>query len=278
LARRVLSAPRASLLLVLALAGCRREQHAPAPSPSVSATADDFTERARQRHFQDELTRASARWQTKPTIADCAIALKEKADLELCHAAERALSTLTGEPATTGDVALARLAPSALAFARLSERLRYLSLAELAQRHLERDAGVAPSTAASAAVARATAAAAHTHEQPLAGHAEQRALQLSEGPVAEQLMRAKRLERDVIRNLGAYLEYGPLPVRRAAFDTVKRLHAEHPRWPALGHLLSEATVLEADADLKRDLQQLSSNGSRRPLDDRQEPDQSAETK
>jgi len=83
-----------------------------------------------------------------------------------------------------------------------------------------------------------------------------------------------RLERDVIRNLGAYLEYGALPVRHAAFDTVKGLRNEHPRWPALDHLLRDAAVLESDADLKRSLRELSGSG----LPPSRYPNQSAETK
>jgi hypothetical protein len=132
---------------------------------------------------------------------------------------------------------------------------------------------VPPTKGTPGAVGGAMTAASHGHDGQLAGHAEQRAVQLSEGPVADQLRLTIRLERDVVRNLGAYLEYGPLSVRRAAFETVERLHAEHPRWPALEHLSSEASVLESDAELRRDLQRLSPNRSRP-----EQPDQSANTK
>ena len=100
-------------------------------------------------------------------------------------------------------------------------------------------------------------------------------MELREGPIQRQLEVVMRLERDVIRNLGAYLEYAPLPTRRAAFDTVKALGAQHPRWPALAHLLNEAAVLETDANLKRDLQQLSESSAR---PGKEKPDQSAATK
>jgi hypothetical protein len=83
-----------------------------------------------------------------------------------------------------------------------------------------------------------------------------------------------RLERDVLRNLGAYLEYGPLPVRRTAFDTVKQLGAAHPRWPALDRLRREAYVLESDAELKRGLHELSPSS----VPQGGGPNQSAETK
>ena len=263
MARRVLR-PRPSgqlypsLLLVLSLASCKHEERAPTPSGSASALGSDFTAQARERHFQEELGRARTRNGRQQSLADCAKASKEKADLELCQAAQSALSALTAEPAATAELALARLAPAALALARLSQRMRYLSLAELAQRRVEADAGAAPAGSA------ATAAASGPPPLPrlpkgkhaLHAHAEQQALEL-DGPVAQLLAVSIRLEHDVIRNLGAYLEYGPLLVRRAAFDTAKRMRAEHPEWPALDHLLQEAAVLESDPDLRRDLRQLS---------------------
>jgi len=261
-------------LLALALASCRHEEQPPAPSASASAAGNDFTALSRERHLQAELTRANARWQSKPSLGECATALKEKSDLELCESAKSALAAITAAPAETADAALTTLVPGALALGRLSERLRYLSLEELGQRRIEGDAGAARSERAPGAVASALAAASHAHQGERAPHAEERAVQLSESPISQQLSLTMRLERDVIRNLGAYLEYGSLPVRRAAFESVKSLHAQRPRWPALDHLLRESAVLETDDALRRDLQQLSAGGA---LSKRQ-PDHSAETK
>jgi len=263
LARRVLNGPLGpSLLFVLALASCRRVQRAPAPSASASSAGSNFAAQARERHFREELARASTRFRAKPTLGDCASVLQERADLELCQSAERALAVISDEPeANTVETSLKRLAPTALALARLSERLRYLSLAELAERHVEGDAGAAPSPSASGAIAGALAAATRAHDGQHALHAEQRAVVLNESPIAQRLLVSMRLEGDVIRNLGAYLEYGPLPVRRAAFNTVEQLRAEHPRWPALDHLLREAVVLESDPTLKGQLRQLSASGA-----------------
>lgn len=264
MARRVLRAYECwALLLVLALASCRRDERAPAPSASVSAAGNDFAERARERHLQEELERANSRWQTKPSLGACSAALKERADVELCQAAEHALSQVTLATAPTPEATLPRLAAAALALARLSDRLRYLSMQELSERRIAGDAGdagVAKAPPTSGAVTGALATA-HAHERQHAAHAEQRAVQLSEGPVARELEVAMRLERDVVRNLGAYLEYGPLAVRRAAFAATKDLQAQHPRWPALARLLSEASVLESDAALKRDLEELAATGA-----------------
>lgn len=275
MARRVLNARLyPSLLLGLSLASCRHEDRAPAPSASVSAAASDFTAQARERHLEDELSRANARWQTKPNLAVCAAALKEKADLALCQAAESSLAAITESAPSPPQQALTRLAAGALALARLAERVRYLSLAELAQRRVEGDAGAPPATSASSAVAGAKAALSRARKGRASDHHDQHAVQLSEGPMSQLLDATIRLERDVIRNLGAYLEYGALPVRHAAFDTVKGLRNEHPRWPALDHLLRDAAVLEADGDLKRSLRELSGSG----LPPSRYPNQSAETK
>jgi hypothetical protein len=223
--------------------------------------------------LQEELARARARLQAKPGLDDCAKATKEKADLELCQAAQSALTALAAEPATTPELALKRLAPAALALARLSQRVRYLSLSELGERRVE---GAAPAPSASVGGTTAPARPTHVAKGKGSSHGEQRAFELGDGPVSQLLGLAIRSERDVLRNIGAYLEYGPLSVRRAAFDTTKRLRAEHPAWPALDHLLQEAAVLESNADLKGDLQRLSATASGSPRVAR--PDQSAGTK
>ena len=264
MARRVLSRRFGTpLLLALLLASCRREDRAPAPSASTSALGNDFTVRARERHLQEELTRARARWQAEPHLADCAKTLKEKPDLELCQAPSRALTTIAQEPPGSPELALTQLAPAALELARLSQRVRYLSLVELAQRRIEGDAGAAPpaSSGSPPAAVAAAQALARARKSPHSNHAEPRTLELGNGPLSQLMESTVVLERNAIRNLGAYLEYGPAPVRRAAFDTVKQLRAQHPQWPQLDQLVREALVLESDADLKRDLGELAARGS-----------------
>lgn len=257
----------ASLLLVLSLSSCRHEERAPAPSPSASTLGRDFSALSRERHFLDELARARARHQTQPRLANCAGILKEAADLQLCQTAIGALTEIAGEPAATPEQSIERLAAGALSLARLSERVRYLSLAELAERPLEGDAGARAAPSASAGTAEVPAAVSHgrktTRQEPGSGHHEPHGLELRDGPISQLLAVTLRSQRDAIRELGAYLEYGPLPVRRTAFAAVKRLHAEHPKWPLLDHLLQEAALLEADGALKHDLQQLSGSGSPR---------------
>ena len=275
MARRELSRRLCSLLpFALAVTACRHEQRAPAPSASASAAGNDFTAQSRERHFQEELARAQARWRDEPGLGDCAPALKEATDLELCQAAAKAVSAIEAEPGTTPEHALTLLAPGALALARLSQRVRYLSLAELAERHLQGDAGASPVPAVTGAAARAGAAVSQARRPRTASSREPRAVELREGAVSQLMDRTIHLERDVLRNLGAYLEYGPLPTRRAALETVKRLRSQRPQWPLLEHLLREAVVLESDGDLKRDLRACSAAG----LPTGTRPGQSAETR
>jgi len=263
------------LVVVLTFSACRREEHAPAPSPSASAAGKNFTEQARERHLQAELQRARDRWQAKPGLGECAPPLEEKADLALCQAAKSALAAISAEPEAAPERALALLEPGALALARLSQRVRYLSLAELAQRRLQGDAGAGPAPApvVSGSVAGATAALARSRQERRTAHPEGRALELREGPIAQLLTATIRAERDVLRALGAYLEYAPLPVRRTALAAAKRLHDEHPQWPQLDRLLREAAVLESDVDLKQQLSASAESGL-----PRSRPGQSPETK
>ncbi len=260
MARRVLSARRAPFVALLLVAfgaggGCRRdEQRAhPSVSASVSAAAQSYAESARAANFEAESQRAQARWSEKPKLGDCAALLHEKADVELCEAASSALSALEAEPKTTAERALPALEGAALPLVRLSERARFLSLSELANRRIARDAAGAP--AASAAPSASHSAHAPRPKAPLGKPELERhgTFELEPGPISRLLTTTLRLEHDVLRNLGAYLEYAELPVRRAAFEAVKRLSAQHQPWAQLAQLLREASLLESDAELKSEL-------------------------
>jgi len=243
---------------------CKREHPAPTAAPAPS---DSATESARQARFDSELQRARARWQEQPELGKCAAILSEKADLDLCSNAATALSRVIAlDSATAPSAALPVLADASLALERLVERARYLSMEELGRRRLESDAGAA----ASSASARSAPPPAASAASGAFGMASPRGMQnlmrdrpklkLSDSPLTHLVQNAARLERDVLRNFAAYLEYAPLPVRRSAFDVAKRLAAEHPRWPTLSHTLREAAVLETDAALKQQLLQTASHG------------------
>jgi hypothetical protein len=240
----------------LALSGCRGEHHAaPSAATSAAASASGYARSARESHLESELKRARARWGGKPNLAECSAALHEKDDLELCQAASNALVELEKDPEAPAERALPALETAALSLARLVERARFLSLSELAKKRLSSDAGApvppAASTPGHAPWPRLA------RGKPELDHAGPFAI--SDGPVSRLMSASVRLEHDAIRNLGAYLEYGELPLRRAAFATVKRLHEQHPRWPQLAQLLREATLLEDDASLKSELSALSAS-------------------
>jgi len=248
---------RSLLVGAIALTGCHHDEQSSSrasASASASAAASAFASSARHEHLVLELNRARERWQGKPALGDCAVALREKADLELCQAANNALAELEKAPTAPAANALPVLADSALALTRLSQRVRYLSLEELSARRKAGDGGAPPSPSAGPQVPPLPLG------KVLAAHEGQRAFELGEGPVARLMGTTIHLERDVVRHLGAYLEYDELPIRRAAFETVKRLRNEHPQWPLIDRLLREAALLEMDAGLKRELQEFSASG------------------
>lgn len=244
------------LALAFALTNCQHRDPAPtateSASSSVAPSASVYVETTRAQHFDTEMLRARELWQAKPNLGDCSV-LHEKADLELCQGAARALSALAQQPEAPAERALPLLTDGALALARLSERVRYLSLSELSQKRLS-GKKERPAPSASGAVPERNARAAHEHSEP-------RVLELSEGPISELMSSTVRLERAVLRNLGAYLEYAAaLAVRRSAFQAVKQLRNEHPQWPLLDHLIQEAALLESDRELKRELREFSAAG------------------
>ena len=195
------------------------------------------------------------RWQGKPVLGECAAALDEKADVELCQAASTALDQLGRAQGARDASALPVLAEGALALTRLSQRVRYLSLGELSARRPAGDGGAPHAPAAGSALVPSL-----PRGKLAASHDGQHAFELSDGPVVRLMSTTIHLERDAVRNLGAYLEYAELPVRRTAFETVKRLRNEHPQWPALDRLLREAALLEADPELKRELHEFAASG------------------
>jgi hypothetical protein len=256
----------AVLGLGLGLGSCRHRDASQTLAPSASASASaDFAEKARAAHFAAELKRASERWQSKPNLDDCTVVLHQDGDAALCHAAAAALTAIEQlDPSLPAERILPVLADGALSLARLSERARYQSLAEIGEKRVTGSASAAPATSGSTAAPSKPAAPKPAPASPSSSSGlvpqEQHALELGDSPVGKFLPVALRLERDTLRNLGAYLEYAPLDVRRAALDTVKRLRDTHPQWALLDHLIREAALLESDPEQKRLLRELVVSG------------------
>ncbi len=251
------------MVLGLALASCGRRDKGTTPSQAASAKAatvsagNHFAVEALGQHFASEKKRADEIWRAKPGLPECTTVLHETGDAELCSSAASALTVIEELPADAPtERILPALADGSLALARLSQRARYQSLVEIGQRHVEGDAGPPPAASASAAALRAI----HLPHSPFGVHQEHPALELGEGPASQLVTAVLHLERDSLRNLGAYLEYAPLPARRAAFATVKQLRETRPQWQPLDHLIHEAMLLESDPDLKQDLSTLFASG------------------
>jgi hypothetical protein len=199
------------------------------------------------------------------------VVLHQDGDAALCHAAADALAAIERlDPSLPTERILPVLAEGALSLARLSERARYQSLAELGEKHVTGSASASPATSGSAPAPSKPAPSKPTPSKPvpagplpssaLAPQKAQLALELTDSPAGKFLPVALRLERDALRNLGAYLEYAPLDVRRAALGTVKQLRDTHPQWPLLDHLIREAALFESDPDQKRVLRELVASG------------------
>jgi hypothetical protein len=228
---------------------------------------DSVAVATRQARFEKELQRAHTRWQEKPDLANCADMLHEKADAELCRSASGALTAVEQlDPAAPPSTVLPVLASASLALVRLLDRARYLNFEDFGRRRLEADGGVPAPSAGPTPAARPMSSAPPNVAPLKMQHAlhgllrDRSVLKAGDSPLSHLVETIGRLEYDVLRNLSAYLEYAELPVRQAAFDNVKELQTQHPRWPTLTHVLREAAVLETDGALKQNLNQLVSLG------------------
>jgi len=253
-ARRSIATALCLSALGLALVACKHDRAAPAPSPAPLKSADD--DPARESRFDSELKRSRAFWQIRPNLGNCADLLPEKSDSALCEKAAGALSAIEQlDPSASGETAIGVLGSGSLALARLVERARYLSLEDLGKVRLSGDASPpTPSAEPSPPAGSAPLGSARTlHEMQ-----RRRTLRISDSPLSRLVQNAAQLEHEALRNFAAYLEYAPLSLRRAALDRVKSLRAEHPQWAALARVVREAAVLETDASLKQNLDQLAS--------------------
>ncbi len=255
------------------LGACKSKRAPPPPTPAPPPV-DSVAEGRRQARLELVLGRAHTLWQARPNLANCPDVLREKADVALCHAAADALGAVEQvDPRAAPESALPALANGSLALVRLLDRARYLNFEDFGRRRLEADGG-APAVSGSAPAppfASATPSAS-LPKTPQALHVllrQHQALKLGDSPLAQLVESTARLEHDVLRNLSAYLEYAPLPVRQTAFESVKQLQAQHPHWPTLSHVLREAAVLETDGALKQKLTELMNLGVARGP----EPDQ-----
>jgi hypothetical protein len=72
-----------------------------------------------------------------------------------------------------------------------------------------------------------------------------------------------RVNRASLRYLSQFLQFGPLPTRKAAFAELETLSHRKELWPALGRSLREAAMTENDPTLQAKLKELAPKLSRR---------------
>jgi hypothetical protein len=242
--------------LCLCLLACR-SRAAPSPRPNADASGtragqapDPWQDGQRLRL---ELQKHVEHWQHAPDAPKCDPVLREAADRALCAAVapKRAVVAEAIRGDAPADVALPALAELALACERLLARLRFLALAEIGSRHIDADAGK-PAARAQPAPAASRLVPLHTNLR----HEPAPNLRLESGPLSGLIESTSRLEILTLRLLGAYLEYGPLALRKRAAAECARLLEVHSHFTALAHLLEEAAVLEADPELKARLRDL----------------------
>ncbi|HXK19181.1 MAG TPA: hypothetical protein VNG33_15315, partial [Polyangiaceae bacterium] len=83
---------------------------------------------------------------------------------------------------------------------------------------------------------------------------------------AMQVMQAySRANRAALRYLSQFLQFGPLPTRKATFVELEALGKRKESWPALGRTLREAAMAENDPGLQGSLKTLAPKLSRRAV-------------
>lgn len=255
----------AVLALVLAglSAACEhRGDSAPAPSASVAAS----THAARPDPNADgrRLARAESSWRERwrsADVPDCAALLSETAERERCVAAVAAKERLRAalEQGTPTPQLLPLIAETALSAQRATQVLRASGVAELFAAEPDRVHAAAsarvPSPSGSAAARSAAAPVASGKPARSAVPAASAAplVRRQQSAALDAITAYARVATLALRELGMYLELGPLPLRNTAFLELARLCDQEPHWAGLHALVDEATLVEPDPELKKKL-------------------------
>jgi hypothetical protein len=237
-----------ALCFSLATGACKREAPSP-PRPSASSPQPS----ADPRRFEAALAGLPDRWKgAESSLPDCAPLLAKEAARARCtltHAAVTALQTALARNAPSSELA-PLAANAALSAQRAAQALRESGVARLFQ---ERAVGPRPSASAAPPPA-VTGHAGHAHPSVSALPS---ALVRAQGSKDLDAINAyARVATLGLRQLAIYLEFGPLELRQGALRELERLAREEPHWAGLRALVNEALLVEADAELKRELTRL----------------------
>jgi hypothetical protein len=224
---------------------------------------DRYADGVRLATAQKEWTK---RWAETADLPACEPLLKAANELELCKTAQAALATMKAAVAKPEPEAVLLHAAAELSFASeaASEKLRNAYMEKTQAQHKTAPAG------SGAPGAKPPGFSTLPRTRPL-GSAGKAALadKLKGAETApldpdQQLMQAyARVNRASLRYLSQFLQFGPLPTRKAAFTELESLSRRKEPWPALGRSLREAAMTENDPALQAMLKELAPKLSRR---------------
>jgi hypothetical protein len=210
------------------------------------------------------------RWNDTPDLPTCDPLLKGSADLELCKTGATALTTMKAAVVKPEPEAVLIHDAAELAFTTeaASEKLRNASMEKMQAEHNATPVGSA-SGAAKAPPAPAFSTLPKARPLGSAGKAaladKLKGVETAPLDPAMQVMQAySRVNRAALRYLSQFLQFGPLPTRKATFSELEALSKRKETWPALGRTLREAAMAENDPELQGKLKTLGPTLSRRP--------------
>lgn len=278
---RTLTARVGALLLVActasAVVGCSKKKQEEAKAQAEKAQADKLKLQQGDRYTDGQRLAATLkdwtkRWNDTAELPSCEPLLKDAADLELCKTAAAALATMKAAVAKPEPEATLIHDAAELAFATeaASEKLRTASMEKMQADHA---AAAASGSAAPKAPPKPPALPSAAAKTKPVGSAAAKALSDKMKTVetataamdpAMQVMQAfSRVNRASLRYLSQFLQFGPLPTRKATFVELEALSKRKETWPALGRTLREAAMAENDPELQGKLKGLAPKLSRR---------------
>jgi hypothetical protein len=261
----------------VSLAGCSKKKEEEAKATAEKAEAESNKKKPQGDRYADGKRLETAlkdwtkRWADTADLPACDPLLKDASQLELCKTAASALTTMkaaVAKPEAEG-VLLKNAAELALATENASEKLRTASMEKMQAEQKTAPASSGPTKvpqSAFSAIPKAKPLGSGALSKSAAGKLADK-LKPAEAPPldpAMQVMQAySRVNRAALRYLSQFLQFGPLPTRKAAFGELEALSKKKEAWPALGRTLREAAMAENDPDLQGKLKALAPKLSRR---------------
>jgi hypothetical protein len=266
--------------LATSLVGCSKKKE------ETKAKAEDVDAKKKKpqgdryadgKRLEGTLKDWSKRWADTVDLPACDPLLKDAADLELCKTAATALATMKTAAAKPEPEATLIHDAAELAFATesASEKLRTASMEKMQAEHKTNPAAsggpaITKPTPSSIGMAAKTRPVGSAFSKSLAGSPgagkltdKLRAEPAPLDPAMQVMQAYSRVNRAALRYLSQYLQFGPLPTRKATFTELEALSKRKEAWPALGRTLREAAMAENDPDLQGKLKGLAPKLSRR---------------